>query len=1313
MAQDVLDIPFTDIPSMQRMPASRSMQNLNERYEQGQPPPQGQVPLQGQPKAPMPSHHQHPNNPPPQHHQPPRNYPTNRPQPGHPQQPLPQQQPPRQYAQGQPQGHKGQTPYPYSVGRQQPPGQHVPPPQQQYAPPQQAPQQLAPQHQHVPQHPQHPQHPPQQQQQHAPQHAPPQQYSPQKQQGHGGNMPAPPQGMPQGQPPAPQYGGQQFSRQPPPLQTQTNPYHISRRPQMRHAQSATSPSSPSNPYSQFSQFNPGRSVSGGPQQHHPGHPQQYGQRSMSLTQQSVAAASRGNPNVYDRDSGRTSTMTSTSSGRVIPSRQGGGPMGGSTHAVNAQGHSIPGSTVSLSSTVTPSTSATHLPSSSAASVSTSSTVVSPSQQQAQSSFGNHRTTSTSSMRSLSSEFGPSPRSAVLTASRRAPLVYPALLSKVAEMFRLTVVVADKKKNELSYSNSFLGSEAVSVIADIIKTTDRNLALLLGRSLDAQKFFHDVTYDHRLRDSPFELYQFNEIVEANDVSAAQTVGMPVNGVFTLLTECYSPTCTRDKLCYSIACPRRLEQQARLNMKPSGLKRSESRLSLHGDSENKEQKLWRERVTKEIANSVDDEEKKRQEVICELIYTERDFVKDLEYVRDYWITPLRTSNIIPEARRERFIKMVFSFIMDVHAVNIKLAEALTKREQFAPVVRRVGDIFLQHVPRFEPFIKYGASQLYGKYEYEREKSSNPAFAKFVNDTERLEQSRKLELNGYLTKPTTRLARYPLLLEAVLKHTKEDNPDYGDIPEAIKQIKAYLMKVNEKSGQSENRFSLMQLNQSLVFQKNDYVDLKLMEESRRIIFKGSLKKRTQDTQGEIQVYLLDHFLVFVKVKVNNKRETMRVYKKPIPLELLLVAQAEEIGPKSSSFRRPPSSLIPKTVSKESANGKYPLTFLHLGRKGYELTLYAANFAARKAWSDNIESQKNARRELGDVFSQYTLCSGFFHGNNRVNCVVPIDGGRKVLYGTDSGVFISDIRHLPKKEGSLQNSIVATTPVKLISTSNVTQVAILDEYTTILALADKTLYAWPSDIIETPDPVSNSRKAKKVLGHINFFKAGVCNNRMLVCTVKSSSTSSTINVLEPSEPLTKNKRQTTLLSLKKGRQDTEFRSFQQFNISSEIISISLLSLNLCVGCANGFKVVSLTNFDTQSLLSSADTSLDFVIGKEQLKPIAVYRLDGEFLLNFSEFSFYANAHGWRKQPMWRIDWEGVPQNFGIWYPYLLAFEPNFVEIRHVKTGEIVSVIHGENIRFLHESSREIIYAYEDERGNDVIACLDFWEKSQKRVAA
>jgi hypothetical protein len=44
------------------------------------------------------------------------------------------------------------------------------------------------------------------------------------------------------------------------------------------------------------------------------------------------------------------------------------------------------------------------------------------------------------------------------------------------------------------------------------------------------------------------------------------------------------------------------------------------------------LWSDTVSKEIFDSCDDTEKKRQEAINEVIYTERDFVRDLEYLRD---------------------------------------------------------------------------------------------------------------------------------------------------------------------------------------------------------------------------------------------------------------------------------------------------------------------------------------------------------------------------------------------------------------------------------------------------------------------------------------------------------------------------------------------------------------------------------------------------------------------------------------------------------------------------------------------------------
>lgn len=144
---------------------------------------------------------------------------------------------------------------------------------------------------------------------------------------------------------------------------------------------------------------------------------------------------------------------------------------------------------------------------------------------------------------------------------------------------------------------------------------------------------------------------------------------------------------------------------------------------------------------------DTEKKRQEAINEVIYTERDFVRDMEYLRDVgslvdflrqsssyyiqvWIAPLKKSDIIPEARRLDFLEQVFWNIHDIISVNSKLREALNKRQKSFAIVERIGDIFLDNVPQFNPFVSYGSHQLYGKYEFEKEKSSNPAFQKFVD-------------------------------------------------------------------------------------------------------------------------------------------------------------------------------------------------------------------------------------------------------------------------------------------------------------------------------------------------------------------------------------------------------------------------------------------------------------------------------------------------------------------------------------------------------------------------------------------------------
>ena len=74
-------------------------------------------------------------------------------------------------------------------------------------------------------------------------------------------------------------------------------------------------------------------------------------------------------------------------------------------------------------------------------------------------------------------------------------------------------------------------------------------------------------------------------------------------------------------------------------------------------------------------------------------------------------------------------MFWNIHDIIAVNTRLRDALNKRQKAYAVVEQVGDVFMEVVPHFEPFVSYGAHQLYGKYEFEKEKGSNRAFARFV--------------------------------------------------------------------------------------------------------------------------------------------------------------------------------------------------------------------------------------------------------------------------------------------------------------------------------------------------------------------------------------------------------------------------------------------------------------------------------------------------------------------------------------------------------------------------------------------------------
>lgn len=171
----------------------------------------------------------------------------------------------------------------------------------------------------------------------------------------------------------------------------------------------------------------------------------------------------------------------------------------------------------------------------------------------------------------------------------------------------------------------------------------------------------------------------------------------------------------------------------------------------------------------------------------------------------------------------------------------------------------------------------------------------------------------------------------------------------------------------------------------------NLRLQEEGREIIYKGPLSKR----DGDLQVYLFDHALLFTKPVVKPKQhEAFKVYRRPIPLELLLITASDDANSNGKPHRyrqglvkRPSFSKDHKPISSTppEAKGQFWINFMHLGRKYYNLVLWANSSLNQRKWLESITKQQQAMKDRSMIFDTVPLSEGFFVGPNKVNCAAP----------------------------------------------------------------------------------------------------------------------------------------------------------------------------------------------------------------------------------------------------------------------------------------------------------------------------------------
>ena len=65
--------------------------------------------------------------------------------------------------------------------------------------------------------------------------------------------------------------------------------------------------------------------------------------------------------------------------------------------------------------------------------------------------------------------------------------------------------------------------------------------------------------------------------------------------------------------------------------------------------------------------------------------------------------------------------------------------------------------------------------------------------------------------------------------------------------------------------------------------------------------------------------------------------------------------------------------------------MTFAHLGRGAYQITLWANTLVSQRKWLDAVNKQQEVMRERSRHFETESLSEAFFVGANSVNCAAP----------------------------------------------------------------------------------------------------------------------------------------------------------------------------------------------------------------------------------------------------------------------------------------------------------------------------------------
>uniref|UniRef100_A0A2K6E946 TIAM Rac1 associated GEF 1 n=1 Tax=Macaca nemestrina TaxID=9545 RepID=A0A2K6E946_MACNE len=192
-------------------------------------------------------------------------------------------------------------------------------------------------------------------------------------------------------------------------------------------------------------------------------------------------------------------------------------------------------------------------------------------------------------------------------------------------------------------------------------------------------------------------------------------------------------------------------------------------------------------------------KLRKVICELLETERTYVKDLNCLMERYLKPLQKETFLTQDELDvlfgnltEMVEFQVEFLKTLED-GVRLVpdlEKLEKVDQFKKVLFSLGGSFLYYADRFKLYSAFCASHTKVPKVLVKDTVSFKAFL----DAQNPKQQHSSTLESYLIKPIQRILKYPLLLRELFALTDAESEEHYHLDVAIKTMNKVASHINE---------------------------------------------------------------------------------------------------------------------------------------------------------------------------------------------------------------------------------------------------------------------------------------------------------------------------------------------------------------------------------------------------------------------------------------------------------------------------------------------------------------------------------------